>query len=233
LDRLVLDADRAGFPLAVHAIGEKANAVVLDAFEKAAAANAGAAGPQAVAADGKRDRRPRIEHAQVVRDADVARYATLGVVASIQPTHAIDDMRWAEKRIGKERLHGAYRIRSFLDRGIPVAFGTDFAVEPLDPRLGLHAAVARQTPEGEPKGGFRKEEGVTLAEAIDLYTRGSAYAEFAETRKGTLEVGKLGDFVVFAEDLFALEKSNVHRIASAPIDMTVVGGRVVFERTGR
>ncbi len=139
---MIVEADAAGFQLAVHAIGDRANSLVLDAFEKAARAN------------GPRDRRFRIEHAQVVRKQDLPRYKALGVIASIQPSHCIDDMRWAEKRIGRERARDAYNFRSFTAAGIPVAFGTDWFVEPLDPRLGLYAAVTRELPAGGPSGGM-------------------------------------------------------------------------------
>lgn len=216
LTRMIDEADEAGFQLAVHAIGDRANAMVLDAFEKAAAARS------------RPDRRFRIEHAQVVRRADLPRYAALRVVASIQPSHCIDDMRWAPKRIGVERCKMAYNFKSFLDASIPVAFGTDWYVEPLDPRLGLYAAVTRETVEGGPKDGFLPEERIPLDVAIDLYTRGSAYAEFADDRKGTLEPGKLADLAIFAQDLFKLEP---RQILTTPVDLTMVGGRVVFERT--
>ena len=215
LNRMIDEADAAGFQLAVHAIGDRANALVLDAFEKAAAARSRA------------DRRFRIEHSQVVRKADMARYAKLRVVASIQPSHCIDDMRWAARRIGVERCRLAYNFKSFLDAGIPVAFGTDWFVEPLDPRLGLYAAVTRELVEGGPKDGFLPEERISLDTAIDLYTRGSAYAEFADERKGTLEPGKLADLAIFAEDLFKVEP---RQILTTPVDLTMVGGRVVFER---
>ncbi len=218
INRMIDEADAAGFQLAVHAIGDRANALVLDAFEKAAAAR-----PRA-------DRRFRIEHAQVVRKADLPRYAKLRVVASIQPSHCIDDMRWAPRRIGALRCRLAYNFKSFLDAGIPVAFGTDWFVEPLDPRLGLYAAVTRELVEGGPKDGFLPEERISLDSAIDLYTRGSAYAEFADDRKGTLEPGRLADLAIFAADLFKLEPKM---ILGTPVDLTMVGGRVVFERTSQ
>lgn len=218
LNRMIDEADAAGFQLAVHAIGDRANALVLDAFEKATAAHP------------RDDPRFRIEHAQVVRRADLARFAKLGVVASIQPSHCIDDMRWAQRRIGAERCRLAYNFKSFLDASVRVAFGTDWYVEPLDPRLGLYAAVTRETVEGGPKDGFFPEERISLDQAIDLYTRGSAYAEFADARKGILEPGKLADLVVFDQDLFSLEP---RRILTTPVDITMVGGRVVFERTPR
>jgi len=215
LARLIREADAAGFQLAVHAIGDRANSLVLDAFEKAAAANP------------PRERRFRIEHAQVVRKADLARYKRLGVIASIQPSHAIDDMRWAERRIGKERARESYNVRSFTAAGIPVAFGTDWFVEPLDPRLGLYAAITRERPEGGPPGGWFPEEKISLEEALDLYTRGSAYAEFAEKQKGTLAPGMLADLVVFADDLLRVAP---RQILTTPVDLTVAGGRVVFDR---
>jgi len=215
LDRLILEADAAGFQLAVHAIGDRANRLVLEAFEKATRSN------------GPRERRFRIEHAQVVAAPDLERFKALGVIASIQPSHCIDDMRWAEKRIGRERCRGAYRFRSFLDAGIPAAFGTDWYVEPLDPRIGLYAALTREFSEGGPAGGWFPEERLDLEQAIDLYTRGSAHAEFTEKVKGTLEPGRLADLVVFHRDLFALPPRE---ILTTPVDLTVVGGRVVFER---
>ncbi|HUG52245.1 MAG TPA: amidohydrolase [Vicinamibacteria bacterium] len=217
LERLVGEADAAFFQLAVHAIGDRANSLVLDAFEKAAAAN------------GPRDRRFRIEHAQVVRKEDLPRYERLGVIASIQPSHCIDDMRWAERRIGRERSRDAYNIKSFTAAGVRVAFGTDWFVEPLDPRVGLYAALTRERPEGGPPGGWFPEEKITLEDALDLYTRGSAYAEFAEREKGTLAPGMLADLVVFAADLFEV---TPREILTTPVDLTVVGGRVVFERDG-
>jgi predicted amidohydrolase YtcJ len=215
VDRTILEADAAGYQLAVHAIGDRANALVLDAFQKAALAN------------GPRDRRFRIEHAQHVRAQDVARYKDLKVIASIQPSHCIDDMRFAAARIGPERCREAYRFRSFVAAGVPLAFGTDWFVEPLDPRLGLYAAITRERPEGGPALGFVPEEKISLEEALDAYTRGSAYAEFAEKDKGTLEPGKLADLVVFAQDLFRVPPRE---ILTTPVDLTVVGGRVVFER---
>lgn len=215
LERLIREADAAGFQLAVHAIGDRANSLVLDAFEKAVRAN------------GPRDRRFRVEHAQHVSDQDVARYRALGVVASVQPSHCIDDMRFVEKHIGRERLRDSYRWASFLAAGVPLAFGTDWFVEPLDPRLGLYAAVAREFIEGGPPGGFQAQEKVSLEDALDAYTRGSAYAEFADAEKGTLAPGRLGDLVVFERDLFRVAP---RQILETSVDLTVVGGRVVFER---
>jgi len=150
------------------------------------------------------------------------------VIASIQPSHAIDDLRFAERRLGAERCATAYNLRSFLEAGVEVAFGTDWYVEPLDPRLTLYAAVTRERPEGGPAGGFLPAERVTLEQAVDLYTRGSARAERAERDKGTLAPGRLADCVVFGADLFALP---ARELLDVPVDVTVVGGRVVYERT--
>jgi hypothetical protein len=214
LERLVFDADAAGFQVIVHAIGDRANALVLDIFEKLQRER------------GARDRRPRIEHAQVVRDADKLRFRQAGVIASIQPSHCIDDMRWAEKRIGPERIKIAYDFKSFVDAGARIAFGTDWFVEPLNPMLGLYAAVTRQFPDGTPPGGWFPEERLTLAQAVEFYTAGSAYAEFAETRKGRLAPGYLADFVVLSKPIFDIPARDL--LTTAPV-ATIVGGRVVYE----
>ena len=216
LKERIRQADAAGFQAAVHAIGDRANSLVLDALEEIGKAT------------GRSAARPRIEHAQVIRTQDLSRFRALGAVASIQPSHCITDMAWAERRLGSARIHDAYRFRSLLDAGIPVAFGTDWSVEPLDPRIGLYAAVTREAREGGPKGGWHPEEKLTIEEALDLYTRGSAYAEFAEARKGTLQPGKLADLVVFGEDLLALGRTEPARLLGARVDMTIAGGRIVF-----
>jgi hypothetical protein len=214
LEALVKDADAAGLQIAAHAIGDKANAWILDAFARAKAEN------------GRSDARHRIEHSQVVRATDVARFRELGVIASIQPCHCIDDMRWAEKRIGS-RVNGAYRFASFLQGGVRLAFGTDWDVEPLDPRLGLYAAITRELPAGGPKGGWHPEEKLSLEKAIEMYTLGSAYAEFQENLKGSIEIGKLADMVVMDKDLFAVPPKA---ILTTPVAMTVLNGKVVFKK---
>lgn len=214
LERAIFDADAAGFQLIVHAIGDRANALVLDAFEKL------------LRERGPRDRRPRIEHAQVVRDADKPRFRALGVIASIQPSHCIDDMRWAEKRIGPARVRNAYDFRSFADAGARIAFGTDWYVEPLNPLLGVYAAVTRQFPDGTPPGGWFPEERLTMAQAIEYYTLGSAYAEFAEDRKGTITEGKLADLVLLSKDLFTIQPRE---ILDTKAVLTIAGGRIVYE----
>ncbi len=215
LEKAVFDADADGFQPVVHAIGDRANAIVLDIFERLQQAR------------GARDRRPRIEHAQVVRAADKPRFKALGVIASIQPSHCIDDMRWAEQRIGKARSADAYNFKSFVDAGARIAFGTDWYVEPLNPMLGLYAAVTRQFPDGTPPGGWFPNERITMAQAVEYYTLGSAYAEFAESRKGSLTAGKLADLVVLSHDLFTIAPAEI--LKTRPV-LTMVGGRVVFER---
>jgi predicted amidohydrolase YtcJ len=215
LQKAMFDADAAGFQLVVHAIGDRANAIVIDIVEKLSRER------------GARDRRPRIEHAQVVRDADKKRMAKAGIIASIQPSHCIDDMRWAEQRIGRARCRIAYDFRSFADAGVRVAFGTDWFVEPLDPMLGLYAAVTRQFPDGTPPGGWFPEEKLTLAQAVEYYTLGSAYAEFAEKEKGSIAPGKLADLVMLSRDIFNLPAREI--LDTRPV-MTMVGGKVVYEK---
>ncbi|HEX7021180.1 MAG TPA: amidohydrolase [Gemmatimonadaceae bacterium] len=213
LRKAMIDADAAGFQLIVHAIGDRANAIVVDAMEQVARVN------------GARDRRPRIEHAQVVREADKQRMGRLGIIASIQPSHCIDDMRWAERRIGRDRCALAYDFKSFVDAGVKVAFGTDWFVEPLDPMLGLYAAVTRQFPDGTPAGGWFREEKITMAQAVEFYTRGSAYAQYAEADKGSIAPGNLADLVVLSRDIFTIPPREI--LETKPV-LTMVGGRIVF-----
>lgn len=218
LDSLVQAADRAGLQVILHAIGDAANRQVLDAFERAAQVN------------GARARRHRVEHAQILDPADIPRFARLGVIASMQPTHATSDMRWVETRIGHERArHGAYAWRSLLDAGAHVVFGTDFFVEPMEPIEGLYSAVTRQSREepGTPPGGWLPEQRLSREEAIRLYTAGSAFGEGEEHRKGTLRQGMLADLVVWDRDLLRVPEEEMLR---ATPDLTVVGGRVVFQR---
>jgi predicted amidohydrolase YtcJ len=208
-------ADAAGLQVAVHAIGDRAVAVILDAFEKAASA-----GPA-------RDRRFRIEHAQHLRPADFDRFARLGVIASVQPYHAIDDGRWAEARIGPQRARTTYAFRTFLDRGVRLAFGSDWPVAPMDPIQGLYAAVTRAPIDGSRPGGWVPEEKIRLEEAIRAFTQGGAYAEFAESRKGVLAFGRLADMVVLDRDPFAVDPAAIRDIQ---VRATVCGGDVVYRR---
>lgn len=217
LEKRILAADRFGFQIGIHAIGDKGNNWVLNAYEKAQKEN------------GVRDSRHRIEHAQVIKPFDIPRFGQLGVIASMQPTHCITDKRFAEKRIGKERCKGAYAWKSLLDAGACIAFGTDYDVEPLDPLEGLYAAVTRKDRLGEPGDGWFPQEKLTMEKAIELYTLGSAYAEFAEDRKGSIKSGYLADIVIFHDDLLNIPPG---RIMQAKVDYTIVGGKIVYKREG-
>ncbi|MCJ7523619.1 MAG: amidohydrolase [Candidatus Aminicenantes bacterium] len=214
LNALVLAADKAGLQVAAHAIGDKANAWILNAFAKARAEN------------GERDSRHRVEHSQVVKPEDVSRFRELAVIASIQPSHCIVDMRWAEKRIAA-RVNNAYRFASFLKNGVHLAFGTDWAVEQLDPRLGIYAAVSREFPSGGPIGGWHSAEKFSLAQAIEMYTLGSAYAEFQEKRKGSVTPGKFADLVVMEKNLFEISQKE---ILTTPVAMTILAGKIIFKK---
>lgn len=214
LNALVLAVDKAGLQIAAHAIGDKANAWILNALAQARLEN------------GVRDSRHRVEHAQVVRPEDIARFRELAVIASIQPSHCIDDMRWAEKRIGS-RVNNAYRFASFLKSGVHLAFGTDWDVEPLDPRLGIYAAVSRELPAGGPAGGWHPDEKLSLAEAIEIYTLGSAYAEFQEKMKGSIVPGKWADLAVMEKNLFEIPKKDILKTAVA---MTILAGKIIYKK---
>jgi predicted amidohydrolase YtcJ len=213
--KMALGADNAGLQLAVHAIGDKANRIMLDIYTEVAKEN----GPRP-------DRRWRIEHAQHLRPEDFARFAQLGVIASVQPYHAIDDGRWAEKRIGHERAKTTYAFRTLLDHNVRLAFGSDWTVAPLNPMQGLYAAVTRATLDGKNPGGWFPEQKLTLEEAIQAYTMGSAFAEFREKEKGSLIPGKLADVVVLDTDLFSIAPE---KIKDATVRYTIVGGKIVYE----
>jgi hypothetical protein len=212
--KMALGADKAGLQLAVHAIGDKANRIMLDVYAEVAKQNGA-----------RSDRRWRIEHAQHLRPEDFARFAQLGVIASVQPYHAIDDGRWAEKRIGHERAKTTYAFRTFLDHGVRLAFGSDWTVAPLNPMQGLYAAVTRATLDGKNPNGWFPEQKLTLKEAIEAYTMGSAYAEFREREKGSLTQGKLADVVVLDADLFSIPSE---KIKDASVRYTIVGGKIVY-----
>lgn len=215
LKQNIKDADRAGLQCSVHAIGDRANNNLLNYFEEVAKEN------------GPRDRRFRVEHAQHLLPGDIPRFAKLGVIASMQPYHAIDDGRWAEKRIGPTRIKTTYAFRSLIDTGATLVFGSDWYVAPLSPILGIHAAVTRQTLDGKSPGGWVPEQKITVEEAVRAYTSSGAYAEFAEKDKGTLEVGKLADLVVLSQDIF---RTNPDDIQKTSVVYTIVGGHVVMEK---
>jgi predicted amidohydrolase YtcJ len=209
-------ADSAGLQIAVHAIGDRANAILLAIYDSVARAH------------GARDRRFRVEHAQHLRSEDIPRFGRMRVVASMQPYHAIDDGRWAEGRIGPERSKTTYAFRSFLDAGVRLALGTDWYVAPLDPMQTLYAAVTRATLDGKRPSGWVPEQKITLAEALAAYTAGSAYAEFQEHDKGRLVPGQLADLVILGEDVLAVP---AERIKDVKVETTIVGGRVVYRRS--
>jgi predicted amidohydrolase YtcJ len=211
-------ADRAGLHVAVHAIGDRAINLLLGIFERVAAENA------------QRDRRFRVEHAQHIARADIPRFAALGVIPSMQPYHAIDDGRWADKVIGTERARTTYAFRSLLDTRARVAFGSDWYVAPPTPLEGIYAAVTRRTIDEKQPGGWVPEQKISVEEALRAYTTGAAYAEFAESEKGSLERGKVADFVLIDRDLTRVPPETIR---DARVRMTVVGGRVVFDRLDR
>jgi predicted amidohydrolase YtcJ len=208
-------ADAAGLQVIVHAIGDRANDWLLDVYREAARSN------------GPRDRRFRIEHAQHLSPEAIGRFAEQGVIASMQPYHAADDGRWAEKRIGPERIKTTYAFRSLLDAGAALAFGSDWTVAPIDPILGIDAAVTRRTIDGANPDGWMPQERITLEEALRAYTRGGATAAFKEDRLGRLEPGMLADLVVLSDDIFSLDPKG---LVNVRVEMTVVGGRVAYER---
>ncbi len=212
---LVLGADKAGLQVNIHAIGDKANATILDIYEKTAVAN------------GPRDRRFRIEHSQHLRQADIPRFGKLKVVASMQPFHIIDDGRWAWKRIDEKRLKGTYAFRTLLDTGAVLAFGSDSPVAPLNPLFGVYAAVTRRTLDDKNPNGWIPEQKISVDETVRAFTWGSAYGEFQENIKGTLEMDKVADFVILSDDIFTMDAT---KIGGVTVVMTVTDGRVVFEK---
>lgn len=215
LYRWIRDADAVGLQSIVHAIGDRANRIQLDIYERVAAEN------------GARDRRFRIEHAQHLHADDVGRFGKLGVIASVQPYHAIDDGRWAERVIGRERAQLTYAFKSLMDAGATVSFGSDWFVAPPIPVLGIDAAVTRRTLDGMNEGGWIPEQKVSVERSLRAYTMDAARAGFFETRIGSIERGKLADFVVFDRDLTRVPSTE---IVDARVMMTVIGGRVVFEQ---
>lgn len=210
---LAIERDKAGFQLNFHAIGDRANRVALDAFEAVAKAN------------GPRDRRDRIEHAQVVALSDFPRFARLQVIASMQPSHETSDMRWAEQRVGPDRVKGAYAWATAEKFGIRLAFGTDYDVEPISPFRGLYACVTRELPDGGPQGGWQPQEKISLEDCIRAYTSGSAYGEFMEGKKGELKAGEFADFIVLSSDLTKVEPREYTK---TKLLRTVVGGKTVY-----
>mgnify|MGYP001489776842 CR=1 FL=1 len=214
MPEMIAAADKAGLQIMIHAIGDRANATVLDNFSKAEQAN------------GVRDRRFRIEHAQHLRQEDIKRFGSQKVVASMQPFHIIDDGRWAWKRLDEKRLKGTYAFRTLLDSGGVLAFGSDSPVAPLNPILGIYAAITRRTLDDKNPNGWLPEQKISVEETVKAFTWGSAYAEFQENVKGTIEAGKLADFVILSDDIFTIDPV---KIRDARVMLTVVNGKVVYE----
>jgi predicted amidohydrolase YtcJ len=210
----MMTADRAGLQICTHAIGDQAISIVLDLYS------------EIVKADGPRDRRFRIEHAQHMAPKDFGRFARLQVIASVQPYQAIDDGRWAESRVGHDRASRTYAFRTFLNHGVKLAFGTDWDVAPLNPMMGIYAAVTRATLDGKHPNGWFPEQKMTVAEAVEAYTMGSAYAEFQEKEKGSIAPGKLADMVILSDDILSIDPVKIRDVK---VLKTFVGGKMVWD----
>lgn len=210
----ILAADRAGLQVVVHAIGDAANHLILDYYE------------EAIRQNGPRDRRFRIEHAQHLLPEDVKRFGELGIIASMQAWHLMDDGRWAERSIGQERAKTTYCFRSLLDSGATLAFGSDWFVAPPIPLEGIYASLTRRVLDGSKPDGWVPEEKISLEEALLAYTKNAAFASFEESLKGSLELGKLADFVVLSRDLFSIPESE---ILNTTILQTFVGGKCIYK----
>jgi predicted amidohydrolase YtcJ len=209
-----MKADAAGLQLCTHAIGDEGISTILDLYG------------DVIKAHGESDRRLRIEHAQHMAAKDFERFAQMHVIASVQPYHAIDDGRFAEAHIGRDRASRTYAFRTFLNHGVRLAFGTDWEVAPLDPLLTVYAAVTRATLDGKNPNGWFREQKLTVAEALEAYTMGSAYAEFQEKEKGSISTGKLADMVLLSEDIFSIAPEKIRDVR---VMKTFVGGRLVFD----
>jgi predicted amidohydrolase YtcJ len=212
-DRM-LKADAAGLQLCTHAIGDEAISMILDLYS------------DVVKSGGERDRRMRIEHAQHMADKDFDRFRELQVIASVQPYQAIDDGRFAELRIGHDRASRTYAFRTFLEHGVRLAFGTDWDIAPLNPMLTLYAAVTRATLDGKNPNGWFPEQKLTITEAIEAYTMGSAFAEFQENEKGSITPGKLADMVLLSQDILSIDPEKIRDII---VLKTFVGGKLVWD----
>ena len=210
----MIKADAAGLQLCTHAIGDQGISIILDLYSEVAKAH------------GPLDRRFRIEHAQHMAAKDFDRFAQLHVIASVQPYHAIDDGRWAEKRISHDRASRTYAFRTFLNHGVRLALGTDWNVAPLNPMLTVYAGVTRATLDGKNPNGWFPEQKLTVAETVDAYTMGSAYAEFQEKEKGSITPGKLADMVLLSDDIFSIDPATIREVK---VFETIVGGRVVWD----
>ncbi|MEW6370986.1 MAG: amidohydrolase [Pseudomonadota bacterium] len=215
MDAMMKKAMQRGYQVNVHAIGDAGNHQILDIYQKELAATKSAA------------QRHRIEHAQVVTQADIGRFKTLGIIPSMQPTHATSDKNMAETRVGPERIKGAYAWRSFLHQGSRIACGSDFPVESPNPFFGIHAAVTRQDASGQPVAGWYPNQAMSLKEAFRCFTLDAAYAGHAENSLGSLEPGKWADFIVIDQDLFKMPTYDIHKVG---VLQTWVGGKAVYQK---
>jgi predicted amidohydrolase YtcJ len=215
--RRLIAADSSGMQICLHAIGDRAISMTLDLFEDLQRVN------------GPRDRRLRIEHAQHLHASDFARFAKLGVIASVQPSHLLDDGRWAERRIGGERVLNAFAFRSFLDHGVRLAFGTDWPVASPNPALTLYAAATRIVQGTSGKSAWVPEQRVSVAQAVEASTMGSAFAGFAENDQGSISPGKLADIVMLSDDVLSMDPAGIKDVI---VEMTIVGGRIVHDTSG-
>jgi hypothetical protein len=215
MEKRLMLADQSGLQVAIHAIGDKANHIILDIFE------------EVTAQQGERDRRWRIEHAQHLLPEDMERMGKLNIIASVQPFHALDDGRWAEKKIGEKRCQYTYAFKSLLEKGVLLACGSDWYVAPLNPLTGIYAAVTRQTTDGKNPQGWIPEEKISLEEAIKGYTLNGAYTEFAEKIKGSVERGKLADLVVLSQNIFEIPPED---IVKTEVKMTIMDGNIVYQK---
>jgi predicted amidohydrolase YtcJ len=229
LTKMIVERDAEGFQIALHCIGDRANRMALDGFEAAREKRGPFARLRVIVGrtESKYEPRHRVEHAQVVAPSDFARFRDLGVIASMQPSHAISDKRWAQDRLGEYRVLGAYSWHTFMAHGVRVPFGTDWPVEPINPYLGLYAAVTRQSTEGDPAGGWWPEERLSIEDAIRNYTAEGAYASFDEMDKGQIAEHMLADLVVHSKDLLTIAPRD---ILQTEADIVVFDGRVVYEK---
>ncbi|MCY7347727.1 MAG: amidohydrolase [Pyrinomonadaceae bacterium] len=242
LTRMIVERDKEGFQIALHAIGDKANRMALDGFAEARKnrqeGGRNQINPNALrfintntdlglTTYGDNLIRHRIEHAQVVNPADFKRFEELGIIASMQPTHAVSDKRWAESRLGEYRVLGAYAWHLMKSYNVHIPFGTDFPVEAINPYATLYAAVSRQDAEGIPAGGWQPQERLSIEDAIRCHTYESAYAEFAEKEKGEIKIGMFADLIVHSKDLTTIEPREI--LTTAPV-YTIFNGAIIYQR---
>ncbi|MDP2960182.1 MAG: amidohydrolase, partial [candidate division Zixibacteria bacterium] len=217
LEEMVSLADKSGYQVGIHAIGDRANDIVLNIYEKIEKLNP------------KGEKRHRIEHCSVLKEMDIPRFAELAVIASVQPAFWSSDKKWLQQRLGKERLKRAYAFRSLLDSGAVLSFGTDWPVESLNPMIGIYSAVTREV-ETHSNASLQIGQRLTVEQTVKAYTRGSAYAQFQEKEKGSLEAGKLADIVVLTKDIFSIPPEE---ILETEVEMTILSGEVTYICKGR